>query len=180
MCKTTLILLAGVAMLVVPAMAGQEMIDNPAYQNWSAFKVGAMSKVEGETKMGPNTTKMEMTYTLKELTDEKAVIEVATVMHVAGQKIEQKQTQNIPAKIAKPEEPKDAEKTEGTETLTIDGKEVKCKWIETTKKQGAMTIKAKVWSSEKIPGGMAKMESKMEGGANSVTTMNCVKFADGE
>jgi len=45
-------------------------------------------------------------------------------MHVAGQKIEQKQSQTIPAKIEKKEEPEDVEKKEGTETLTIDGKEV--------------------------------------------------------
>ena len=67
------------------------------------------------------------------------------------------------------------------ETIDVAGKKVKCHWVETTIKQDANTTVSKVWTSDDIPGGMAKMESKSQMGdmGSSNTTMVATDYSGG-
>ena len=70
-----------------------------------------------------------------------------------------------------PDQPKIEEK-EGKETITVNGQSLACTWHETTmpNKIGddTMTTVSKVWVSEQVPGGTAKMESETKGKVGGV------------
>jgi hypothetical protein len=160
----------------------EDMVDNPAYKLWASFKVGAMVKTEMNTVAGDMKTQMEQTQTLKDVTPEKAVVEVKMAMTVAGNKTEMPASaMEIPAKIEKGKiaTKPDVEVKEGSEEIEVAGKKMQCKWTETKMKQGDMTITSKVWTAPEIPGSMAKMESKTEGEVKSETSMKVVEFKTG-
>jgi hypothetical protein len=160
----------------------EDMVDNPAYKLWASFKVGAMVKTEMNTVAGDMKTQMEQTQTLKDVTPEKAVVEVKMAMTVAGNKTEMPASaMEIPAKIEKGKiaTKPDVEVKEGSEEIEVAGKKMQCKWTETKMKQGDMTITSKVWTAPEIPGSMAKMESKTEGEVKRETSMKVVEFKTG-
>jgi hypothetical protein len=172
------------AVLAIGAMVcyAQDMVDNPAYKAWASFKAGAMVKTEMATAAGEMKTQIEQTQTLKEVTADKAVVEVKMTMVIAGNKTEMPaKNMDIPAKVEKGKVgPKpDAEVKEGDEEIEVAGKKFKCKWTETKMKQGEMNITSKVWITTEIPGSMAKMESQTEGTVKSQTTMKVVEFKTG-
>ena len=179
--KTLLVVSVVLAMGAAVCYA-EDMVDNPAYKLWASFKASAMVKTEMNTTAGEMKTQIEQTQTLKEVTPEKAVVEVKMAMIMAGNKTEMPvNSMEIPAKIekgkiaAKP----DVEVKEGTEEIEVAGKKMQCKWTETRMKQGEMTITSKVWTAPQIPGSMAKMETKTEGQVKSETTMKVVEFKTG-
>ena len=161
----------------------EEMVDNPAYKLWASFKAGAMVKTEMNTVAGDMKTQMEQTQTLKEVTPEKAVVEVKMSMVMSGNKTDMPaNTMEIPAKIEKAKaeaKPPNAEVKEGTEEIDVAGKKMQCKWTETKMKQGEMNITSKVWTAPEIPGSVAKMETKTEGQVKSETSMRVVEFKTG-
>ncbi|MFB3893480.1 MAG: hypothetical protein ACE15C_15815 [Phycisphaerae bacterium] len=178
--RTAVLMVVILAMAAAPALAA-DMIDNPAYKNWAQFKVGASAKTVQEMAMAGQTTRTEMTSTLKELTPEKAVIEMKTVAEVAGQKIENTQKIEHAAKIEKAAEPTTKpQMKEGTEEIEVAGKKIKCKWVETTAEQAGTKTTSKVWTSDEIPGLMAKMETKTEGPVSMTTTTKLVEFSTGK
>jgi hypothetical protein len=160
----------------------EEMVDNPGYKLWASFKVGAMVKTEMTTVAGEAKTQVEQTQTLKEVTPEKAVVEVKMAMIMSGNKTEMPgNTIEFPAKIekAKPAAKPDAEVKEGAEEIEVAGKKMQCKWTETKMKQGEMTITSKVWTAPQIPGSVARMETKTEGQMKIETSMKVVEFKTG-
>ncbi|MCX5683086.1 MAG: hypothetical protein NT049_05300 [Planctomycetota bacterium] len=179
--KTLLVVSVVLAMGAAVCYA-EDMVDNPAYKLWASFKAGAMVKSEMNTTAGEMKTQIEQTQTLKEVTPEKAVVEIKMTMLMSGNKTEMPANSiEIPAKIekgklaAKP----DAEVKEGAEAIEVAGKKLQCKWTETKMKQGEMTIMSKVWTAAEIPGSVAKMESKTEGTVKSETTMKIVEYKTG-
>jgi hypothetical protein len=179
--KTLLVVSVVLAMGAAVCYA-EDMVDNPAYKLWASFKAGAMVKTEMNTVAGDMKTQMEQTQTLKEVTPEKAVVEVKMAMIMSGNKTEMPaNTMEIPAKIEKAKlvAAADAEVKEGTEEIDVAGKKMQCKWTETKMKQGDMTITSKVWTAPEIPGSVAKMESKTEGEVKSQTSMKVVEFKTG-
>jgi hypothetical protein len=178
----TLLVVSVVLAMGAAVCCAEEMVDNPGYKLWASFKAGAMVKAEMTTAAGEVKTQIEQTQTLKEVTPEKAVVEVRMAMIMSGNKTDMPaNTIEIPAKIekAKPAAKPDAEVKEGTEEIEVAGKKMQCKWTETKMKQGEMTITSKVWIAPQIPGSLARMESKTEGQAKSETSMKVVEFKAG-
>ena len=156
--------LMAAAVLSLAAVQDTEMIDNPEYKGWAGQKAGA--RVVWKTEMDMGGMKMDNTTTtkLKEITAEKAIIEETSEMDMGGQK----RTMNLPARTfpAKIKKGTDSEGSkceitgEGDEELEVKGSKYKCHWVEmkVESKRGAATIK--VWRTDKIIGGAAKMTMK--------------------
>lgn len=70
----------------LPTLAAEE--PNPVYQEWSSFKPGSFVTYMMTTETAGVKTETELTYTLKEVTAEKIVLEVKTITNTMGMKIE--------------------------------------------------------------------------------------------
>ena len=163
------------------ALSG-EMIDNPAYQNWAQFKPGSFVTLKSVTKVGETTSEVKMTQTLKEVTPEKAAVEMVMTMTAAGQEMKMPaQTTEYPAKIEKAEG-EAAEKAEpvkvdeGSEELTVNDKKIKTAWVKTEFTQEGTTTVSTVWTSDDIPGNVIKMVSETKGPMTSTSEMTLVDF----
>lgn len=172
------------------AVSAEEKVDNPEYKHWAQFKPGSFAEVKMEsTVMGTKTKAVTIT-TLKQLTVEKAVVEVKMTSEAMGQKMEMPpSTQDIPAKIEKQDlpdlEPKKGKQPDGTEVLEvkkgkeevkIDDKKIATEWLESKVKTGDSTITSKVWTSEEIPGHIVKMTTKVDGQMKSETEGKLERF----
>ena len=164
--------------------AAAQKIDNPVYQDWARFKPGSFVTHKAVADMGAMTSETTITNTLKQVTPEKVVVEMAMVTKVAGQDMKMPpQTMEHPAKIDKPEEmeapegmAKPKELDRGAEELTISGKKIKTTWIKTELKQADMTVVSTVWNNADIPGQMVKMVSEMKGPMTTKTKMVLVDY----
>ena len=169
--------------------AKPKQIDNPEYANWAAFKAGAMCKSKTvlgvKTRAGKMTiVEMTNTMTLKEITAEKAVVEMVVVTKMKGNETKMPpQSREVPAKIDKPTEPSEpsekpkVEIKEGEEEITVAAGTFKCKTSETTTTANGKTTVAKIWTCEKVPGKMVKMTSETTGGAT--TSMELLEYKTG-
>lgn len=162
-----------------PAPAGAA---TTALHPWAAFKPGSYAKLKSVTAMtiaGNKTeTATETTYTLKDLTAEKAVVEMQTAMAGAPATTT---TMDMPlgstAPAMTPTVPPDAPKpVEGEEELTIAGQTLKCKTMEITAEANGVKTTTKTWTSETVPGWTVKMVSKAEGPAPMETTVELTEF----
>ncbi len=147
--------------VVVSMLCGMlQDVDNPQYKHWAKFKKGAYSKSKSETNMGSTKMEGEMTTTLKDLSAEKAVIEMKSVNIMMGTKTEAPpQSMDIPAKVKKTEDTgKKPEMKEGDEEIEVAGKKIKCHWVEMVTEQGGQKTTTKTWTTDEIPGQVAKME----------------------
>ena len=166
---------AVVGLVLSASSARAEDIDNPEYEMWAKFKPGSFVVMKMESETGGNKADMEYTYTLKELTKEKAVVETKGHMMMGGNKIDiPASSRDIAAKVPKPAEVKktDAPKAkEGDEEVEVGGKKVKCHWTESDSENSGIKTHAKTWMSKDIPGNLAKMESTSDGAMKSKTKM---------
>lgn len=183
-----MILAAMVMGLTVSVAVSADMVDNPQYKSWSAFKVGTTVKTQMTSVMSMGdkelTSKMTMTSTLKELTADKAVVEVVTETDVNGQKMTMPATkQEIAAKIAKGADSQPAgvkvTKKEGDEEVAVGDKKYKCHWVETQTTSAESESTSKVWTCSDVPTGMVKMVSESTKPMKSKTTMELVEFKAG-
>lgn len=160
-----------------PAPAGAA-----AMHPWAGFKPGSFAKMKSTMVMtiaGNKTeTATEMTYTLREVTADKAVVDVETSM--AGVP-PTKTTMDMPLgggqAMATPTVVPDAPKpVEGEEELTIAGTTLKCKTMELTTEANGIKTMTKTWTSESVPGWAVKTVSKAEGAAPMETTIEVTEF----
>ena len=179
--------------MAVPIALGEEMVDNPQYKQWSAFKPGAMTKLQMTSTStvddNETTAKMTITMTLKELTAEKAVIEVVTEMVIGGQNITMPaQNQEIPAKVAEsaagqpaaPPGVKVTKKGEGDEEIAVGDKKYNAHWIEYQMSSDQFEATSKVWTTAEVPGGLLKSVTESTKPIKSKSTMELVEFKTGE
>ncbi len=151
------------------AVAVAEEIDNPAYQEWVQYKPGSFVTHKSVMRMQEMTTETTITNTLKEVTLDRVVLEVVTVMTTAGQEMEMPpQTIAFPAMIEKPEEeaaeaPKLTEIERGKEELTINDVKIETEWVKTEFTQDEVTTISTVWTSDKVPNRVVKMETEVGG-----------------
>ena len=150
-------------LVVVGMLCGmlRQDVDNPEYKHWAKFKKGATATSKSETDMGSMKTEGEMTVTLVELGAEKAVVETKMTSIVMGNKTEMPaQKRDVPAKVKKVEgDPaKKPECKEGDEEIDVAGKKIKCHWVETVTETAGQKTTTKMWTSDEIPGTVAKME----------------------
>jgi hypothetical protein len=132
----------------------QAQVDNPEFKGWTAFKPGSSVTHKG----GPQG--VEQKSTLKTVGEAEVVVE--TEMSLGGKVMGKPLERKIPAKLAAADAPKALK--EGEEEIEAGGKTLKCKWKEFEKKfGGGKTALMKVWMSEEIPGGAAKVEVAVDG-----------------
>jgi hypothetical protein len=182
MTKRCHLFLGLLATLIAAGQAHAEQVDNPQYQAWSRYKAGTTvtSKMEIGAQ-GFNMTQ-DVTQTLKEITADKAVVEVAMTTNMGGMSRPMSQTREIPAKVEKGQEyitpdVKGTMKETGNETVEVAGKKYDCKIMEFTGESArGGKSNGKVWVSKEIPGGMAKMESTGEGGGGGGTMQATIKM----
>ena len=184
MCRRIVLWLAAVAVCgFLGTMAcGAEQIDNPIYQNWAQFKPGSFATLKSATKMGDMSVESKITQTLKQVTDEKVIIEMEMVTLAAGQemKMPARAMEHL-AKIEKvEEEPAEAVEPvkldEGAEELTVNDMKIKTKWVKTEFTQDDTTIVSTVWTSDDIPGQAVKMVSETKGPMTSTSETILVDF----
>lgn len=160
-----------------------EQVDNPAYQNWARFKPGTSVIHSQQTAMGGMNMQMEMTQTLKELTPEKAVVDMTvknSMMPGGGQtssvtipaKVDASQAQ-APGKM--PEGMKGEAKSLGKETVKVSDKSYECEVTQFTGEGQGMKSEGKSWTSNEVPGSMVKMEMKASGGQGSMDSKMSLK-----
>lgn len=158
-----------------------EMVENPLYKHWSQFKPGSFATMKIMSDSAGMTSESTVTWTLKEVTPDKVVIETLTKATVSGNEMTMPaQPMEIMAKVSKVEAEK-AEKPEGKvdegdEDIEVVGKKMKSKWIETVMKYGDMTTKSKVWTCDGIPGQICKMISETEGPVKAKSEGHVVEF----
>jgi hypothetical protein len=170
--------------MLSPAQA--ETVDNLTYQSWRPHKPGAKVVVRNETSAQGMSITQTITYTLTEITPDKAVLDMAVSTNMGGFANETKAKQEIAARIDSSEQNlpvglKGTTKQVGTETVDIGGKKINCKVYEFTGTgpQGAAT--GKVWQSIDIPGNFARTEMNVQSAKMAATIkMNVVSIAEGK
>jgi hypothetical protein len=166
--------------------AKEEMVDNPEYKTWAERKAGDSITYEMNTVAAGNTTKMTMTQKLLELTKDKAVVELSNKIEVPGAPTLPPKKHEVLAKVKKseagplgkmPAGSKGEIKENGSQKVEAAGKTYECKVYEFTGEQQGAKTTGKIWRSEKVPGGMVKMETNADvGGQQIKSTMTLTKI----
>ena len=161
-------------LLALAALLAQETRDNPQYEYWKDCKPGSWIKVRMEMTQGGQKMEMTITYTLTELTAEKALVEQKGVMKAAGQERPMNRSEEIPAKKEKlaPFEKK------GEEEIEVAGKKLKCQILLVSEQSGDgnAKVKTRMWLSKEIPGGMAKGDFTPEGAEKPAGTLTALEW----
>lgn len=155
----------------------------PSNKNpWGSFKVGSYetTKATTTTEVAGNKTSMAMEtkMTLMNLTADKATVEAAMTMMGNTTKT----SMDIPLS-ATPTPPPSTTATAptgsvktGSETLTIAGKSLNCKWTETESEVSGNKTVAKIWMSEEVPGFVVKSVMSTKGTANTEIVSEVTDF----
>jgi hypothetical protein len=195
-CVTALLCGLVICGLAVSAAQAGEKVDSPMYKHWAKFKPGAFAEMKTESTVMADKTEtksqMTVTMTLKEITPEKAVVEIKAVNVMGDKKMEMPPTnQEYPAKIEEEkakemDTPKKGDNIKGAEVIAVGeeeikvgDKKIKCKWVETKMKQGDSTITSKAWTTEEVPGQVVKTVTSMEGQTKMTSEGSLVKFGVG-
>ena len=159
---------------LVQAPAQDEMEDNFEYKAWAKVKPGSWVKWSSETNTGAMKMTSDITWRLKELAADKAVVEETTSVNLGGKMpTEHTSLRTVPAKIKKGTTA-DGAKVEpskfGDEELTIKGRAIKCHWEE-LKLTGQARGTMKIWRTDEIVGGAARISIKHDDAAKMTMTM---------
>jgi len=169
---------------LIPVAAG-EMIDNPMYRHWAKFKPGSFSTLKGSIQSGAMNSESEMTQTLKELTPQKAVVEMKNAMIIAGKRTETPpQLVTHPAKIEKMKTTADPTQVpaggvkiaSGEDTITVKSKGVRAKWVKYEMTQSGTKMQVTTWINEDIPGTLVKSENITTAPTKMKNTMLLIDF----
>ena len=140
-----------------PATApAEELVDNPQYAHWNKFNTGSASTLLTTIDMSGQKIVTETTNTLLEKNAEKVVLEVSGSMEMGGNKqIIPPQKQEIAARVEK----QDIRQLAG-EKMEAAGQTFDCTVYEMNSPDPKQQGKAKAWTSDKVPGGVVKIEAK--------------------
>jgi hypothetical protein len=166
---------AAMALLFLPvaARAQDEMVDNPPFKHWSAFKVGTgviqdekIHFVKGSDeadRQDGGVHHKTYKYTLLESTPRHVVLQLVITEFGHGQ-----HTELAPIKVTYPAKTgKEFVKSskegiekfkEGTDEVTVLGKKIQCKTVDLTDEDEGDTIHHKIWTSDEVPGGIVRDE----------------------
>lgn len=171
-----------------------EEADNPVYKDWSAFKPGSFVTYQAKTDTAGVTTEAEMTYTLKEVTPEKIVLEIKTVTIAAGMKVESPgELIEFPAKgesddamvggvdmtgmINVTEMKTDAQTVEESEEeLDINGQKITTQRLKVVTEEAGSKVTATLWYSDEIPGRMVKSLTEVAGPVKTTSEMAVIDY----
>jgi hypothetical protein len=142
-----------------------EMVNNPPYAHWSAFKPGTTVTQREVVKLSNGTT-LEQTIATKLISRDKHKVVIETSMtegEGAGKSGPAESTKTLttfPAKVKMSEVDTPAEAsvavTEGAEDVDVKGKTVNAEWVEAVTHNGDETTTEKVWTARDVPGGIIK------------------------
>jgi hypothetical protein len=167
------------------AAAPREQVENPQYKSWATFPKGTTVVLRSVTRADghPAVTTTTRTYTLLDLTDAEAVIE----MRARTQRYDGVEINNPPEKLTVPKRialPPGVSKTEfekpaggdeqGEETVTVGGKEYKTRFSRSRGRNEAGEVLGQVWSSDAVPGGLVKSVTRTPG-VGKTTTIELVE-----
>jgi hypothetical protein len=172
--RSTLAILLSLALAQVCALHAdepkKEMVDNPVYKHWAAFKVGTTVtrrekvKLPADSEEGQiqpeQTLVKDNVYKLLEVTPQKVVVEVTEMEHGRGSIQESAPFKliyfsHMRKGLGTPKESFEKHKQEDVE-VEVHGKMYKATVVETTQKIGPVTKYQKVWLSDEVPGGIIK------------------------
>ena len=145
------------------------------------MKPGSSVTLKSNTEAAGQKTESHLTFTLKEVTPDKAVIEMKNSMVIQGNKMDMPaQTIEIPKGSAGATPPPTPNAptpgvSQTTETVKIGDKEYKCSVTEVNTESNGMKIKSKTWTCPEVPNLLVKMESGTEGTMVSKTMMEVEK-----
>ena len=175
--------------VLAPAVYGgeKETHENPIYKHWAQFKPGTFVVLEQINETGDEKSVTITTYTLKEVTARKAVVEMKQVAKMGDETFENEpQIEEHPATytVEKTEAPPEHQQQElpgykmekGEEKLEVAGQKVATEWLRTEFKQGPMMMVTKTWTSDKFPGQVVKTVMESTGEYPTKTTTRVVKF----
>ena len=165
---------ASCALLLSAGVARADMTS--PYESWAKVKPGSSVTIKSLTEAAGQKSESHLTYTLKEVTPDKAVIELKTSMVIQGNKMDlPATTMNIPKGSGgsvgqtKPIDTPNAKTSE--ETVKIGGKEYKCMVTEVNTDANGMKVKSKSWLSSDVPNLLVKTDTSTEGTVASKTSM---------
>ena len=138
-----------------------DMVNNPPFAHWSAFKPGtAVTQRETITLSDGTKLTQDITSKLLEKNKEKVVVETSYKESGGGVTDQEKTVTAYPAKVKMSQvdtpDAMLASITEGTEKVTVKGKEVDAEWVEAVSKEGDEVVTEKIWTARDIPGGIIK------------------------
>ena len=184
MLRTNRALLA-IAFLLSPiclfASAGddkEEMVDNPAYASWANHKPGATSTVLEKTtysnEKDPTPDEKVVTYTLSKISPESAVVQAVVVEQALLGTVESAPTKHTyPAKLKKSYlavAAPDLNSTPGEETISWNGRDIRCKTLSGSFVKDGETVEFKAWTNAAVPGGVVKRTRTVKEKDNTITT----------
>lgn len=168
-CGLLMLKLGGAASLNGQEGGKEEMVDNPIFKHWSAFKVGASVTRREKIKFPADSQEGQMyadhtlvkdtTIKLVEVTAKKVVVELTEAEHGRGYIRE-----NAPIKliyfahIKKGLGNKEsfAKHKEEDVDVKVKGKSYKATLVDTTHKHGDMMRSQQIWLTDEVPGGILK------------------------
>jgi hypothetical protein len=165
------------ATVVLLSLLLQE-IDNPTYKHWSKFKPGSSVTLKATNDTNGMKSGAVIVYTLKSCDAKEAVVTMTGSTTVGDTKTDMPASDGKhAAKVKKVEPAKDAPKPEeGDEEIEVAGKKLKCHWVKSVSENNGMKTTSKVWTSDAVPGGMARSESLTEGKMKMSSTMEVTAF----
>ena len=142
-----------------------DMVNNPPYAHWSAFKPGT-TVTQREVVTLADGTKLQQTIVSKLISREKDKVVVETAMTESasggqsGVAESRKTLTTFPAQVKRSQIDTPAEAsvtvTEGTEDVDVKGKKVSAEWVEAVSRSGDLTTTEKIWTARDVPGGIIK------------------------
>ncbi len=146
------------------AAASKAQVENPLYTRWVKFKPGTIARIETVTENPKLRIEQTTLYKLIEVTDSKAVVDITIEIRQSGRK-DRGPAQTFTHQrwfTLPPGRTKDSIITpanyseEGTEKLTIAGKEFDTTWYKSKSRVEAGDTFIKEWYSDDAPGGLIK------------------------
>lgn len=159
-----------------------------AYRGWVACGLQSTVTTEDVRYMAPGIRMISTTsLTLSALDADKATVDMVVRNRIEGgtdavPPTEVLQEIEIPAVTPQPDacelvpSPEDATESTGEETLQVAGQDVPCRWELKSYRNGPHRISLKTWHSDRIPGGVARFESRVEGMPEQDSTTTVVSF----
>ncbi len=154
------------ALTIAQTNAWAQTVHSPQYLSWSRAGKGTSITLRSTTKISKDPTPVTstMTYTLTELTPDKAVLEMVAVSDATGTKVENPPQEIVIRKAfpllpgVKPEDvgkPRNAI-DKGEEKLKLAGREFQARWYLTKGKTEAGPSQTRTWLCDEIPGLLLK------------------------
>lgn len=174
---------AGIAIGFLIAIARAEQGANPEYIQWSHFKPGTSVTLQTVSISNGQELKSVVTHELMKIEPDRLIIQTRTTLLAAGQSMASPVVdREIPSKVEPPASaPASTQPTgqildEMEDTVTVNGKNYKCKVVSVQfDHEGTQTL-SKTWSCPEVPGQIVRIEVKTAGGVQSETRTELVQI----